>query len=84
MAGIGVPQLGQKVEVGGVPGPQRLVAVCGRPQEQIQARVAELGLSNVEFECRDLSDFATTADAGAFDMITTFDAVHDQAKPFAV
>jgi ubiquinone/menaquinone biosynthesis C-methylase UbiE len=39
------------------------------------------GLKNVEFVHRDLSDFDETAPSEAYDFITTFDAVHDQAKP---
>ncbi|QKT03853.1 methyltransferase domain-containing protein [Ectothiorhodospiraceae bacterium 2226] len=39
------------------------------------------GLGNVHFEARDLSRFAEEAPAQAFDLITTFDAVHDQAQP---
>ena len=46
-----------------------------------RARAAEMGLSNVSFEVRDLSDFDMSAPEGAFDLVTTFDAVHDQAKP---
>jgi 2-polyprenyl-3-methyl-5-hydroxy-6-metoxy-1,4-benzoquinol methylase len=42
------------------------------------------GLRNVEFVARDLSDFDQTADAAAYEWITTFDAVHDQAKPLSV
>jgi 2-polyprenyl-3-methyl-5-hydroxy-6-metoxy-1,4-benzoquinol methylase len=42
------------------------------------------GLRNVEFVARDLSDFDQTAEPGAYDFITTFDAVHDQAKPLNV
>lgn len=49
-----------------------------------QARAEEAGLDNVSFEVRDLSDFNETAEPGAFDFITTFDAIHDQAKPLAV
>ena len=45
---------------------------------------ARQGLSNVEFVVADLSDFDTTAEPGAFDCITTFDAVHDQARPLSV
>jgi 2-polyprenyl-3-methyl-5-hydroxy-6-metoxy-1,4-benzoquinol methylase len=47
-----------------------------------QAR--EMGLENLHFETRDLSDFDRTAEPGAFDLVTTFDAIHDQAKPLAV
>jgi len=41
-----------------------------------QARVWEL--DNVTFEVRDVTDLSLTS---AFDFITTFDAVHDQAAP---
>jgi 2-polyprenyl-3-methyl-5-hydroxy-6-metoxy-1,4-benzoquinol methylase len=42
------------------------------------------GLANVEFVVRDLSDFDRTAEPAAFDVVTSFDAIHDQAKPLAV
>lgn len=42
------------------------------------------GLKNVEFEIRDASDFDKTAEPEAYDFVTTFDAIHDQAKPLAV
>lgn len=42
------------------------------------------GLTNVEFETVDLSNFDQTADPESFDVITTFDAVHDQGKPLNV
>ena len=45
---------------------------------------ARLGLRNVEFVVADLSDFDTSAEPGVFDCITTFDAVHDQARPLNV
>jgi SAM-dependent methyltransferase len=45
---------------------------------------AEHRIQNVEFAARDLSDFDETAEPGAFDFVTTFDAIHDQAKPLAV
>lgn len=41
----------------------------------------ERGLSNVDFRVRDLSDFGESAAPDAFDLVTTFDAVHDQARP---
>lgn len=41
-------------------------------------------IDNVVFESRDLSDFDLTAEPEAFDCVTTFDAIHDQAKPRAV
>ena len=45
---------------------------------------AKQGSRNVEFAARDLSDFDKTAEPDAFDFVTTFDAVHDQANPLAV
>jgi 2-polyprenyl-3-methyl-5-hydroxy-6-metoxy-1,4-benzoquinol methylase len=45
---------------------------------------AQRALRNVEFTIRDLSDFDETAEADAFDLVTTFDAIHDQAKPLNV
>lgn len=49
-------------------------------REQAQQK----GLSNLRFEVRDLSNFDETATPGRFDLITTFDAIHDQAHPLAV
>jgi len=51
-------------------------------EAQQQAEIA--GLTNVQFEVRDLSDFEHTAVAGEFDFVTAFDAVHDQAVPQGV
>lgn len=42
---------------------------------------AAKGLSNATFEIADLSDFHETAPVEAYDFVTTFDAVHDQARP---
>ena len=42
------------------------------------------GLDNVTFEVRDASDFDITAEPETYDFVTTFDAIHDQAKPLAV
>ena len=41
-------------------------------------------LRNVEFIVADLSQFDEKAEHEAFDLITTFDAIHDQAKPLNV
>jgi ubiquinone/menaquinone biosynthesis C-methylase UbiE len=41
-------------------------------------------LRNVEFIVADLSHFDDTAEIDAYDFVTTFDAVHDQAKPLNV
>jgi hypothetical protein len=45
---------------------------------------AREGLANLTFDVRDLSDFDATAVPGAFDLVTSFDAIHDQARPLAV
>ncbi len=45
---------------------------------------ADKKLRNVEFIVADLSRFDETAEFEAFDWVTTFDAVHDQAKPLNV
>jgi len=42
------------------------------------------GLRNVEFIERDLTGFDQTAEPEAFDVITAFDAIHDQARPLNV
>jgi len=44
-------------------------------------QVAERGLDNLGFEVRDLTDFDQVAEPAAFDFVTTFDAIHDQAYP---
>jgi 2-polyprenyl-3-methyl-5-hydroxy-6-metoxy-1,4-benzoquinol methylase len=49
-----------------------------------QADANAAGLSNVRLMARDLSDFHEWAEPESFDLITTFDAVHDQAKPLNV
>lgn len=45
---------------------------------------ARLGLQNIEFRATDLSDFDVKAEPEAFDLITAFDAIHDQGKPLNV
>jgi ubiquinone/menaquinone biosynthesis C-methylase UbiE len=42
------------------------------------------GLKNVEFTAADLSHFDEKASPESFDFITTFDAIHDQARPLNV
>ncbi|MGE0255994.1 MAG: class I SAM-dependent methyltransferase [Alphaproteobacteria bacterium] len=49
-----------------------------------QCEAEAAGLHNVDFVVRDLSDFDRTAEPEAFDLATTFDAIHDQARPRAV
>jgi ubiquinone/menaquinone biosynthesis C-methylase UbiE len=45
---------------------------------------AEKKLRNVEFIVSDLSEFHEKSEQEAFDLVTTFDAIHDQAKPLNV
>lgn len=52
----------------------QVIASAGRQAE-------ERGLQNVRFEARDVTRLGETA---AYDLITTFDAVHDQVAPDAV
>jgi 2-polyprenyl-3-methyl-5-hydroxy-6-metoxy-1,4-benzoquinol methylase len=49
---------------------------------QGQARTRSLG--NLQFVVADLGDFDRTAEPEAYDLITTFDAVHDQAHPLSL
>lgn len=49
-----------------------------------EAEAARKNLQNVEFVAIDLTNFDETAPVEAFDLITTFDAIHDQAQPLRV
>ena len=48
------------------------------------AQSAERGSENVSFEQRDLSTFDVDAEPESFELVMTFDAVHDQARPLAM
>jgi SAM-dependent methyltransferase len=39
------------------------------------------GLGNLQFEVRDLTTFHREAPEAAYDLVTAFDAIHDQARP---
>lgn len=43
-----------------------------------------MGLKNTDYIIQDLSDFNEKAPESKFDLITTFDAIHDQGKPLNV
>lgn len=49
-----------------------------------RSEAEELGNTNVEFVVRDLSTFDKDADPERFDLVTTFDAIHDQGNPGAL
>lgn len=42
------------------------------------------GLSNIRFIPRNLTGFSETAETAVFDLVTAFDAIHDQATPQSV
>ncbi len=46
-----------------------------------KAAAVREGLENIVFEERDLSSFDKDAPQEAFDLVTAFDAIHDQARP---
>ena len=52
--------------------------------EKARVRAKALGLDNLSFECRDLTGFDKQVKRGDFDLVTAFDAIHDQADPQAV
>jgi SAM-dependent methyltransferase len=64
----------------------RFVGLDLSPEAIVYAReeASRGGRENVEFRAVDLSDFDATAPPEAFDFITTFDAIHDQARPLKV
>ena len=49
-----------------------------------RAEASQKRLHNLDFIVCDLSDFDKTAEPEAFDLITSFDAIHDQVKPLNV
>jgi SAM-dependent methyltransferase len=55
--------------------------IVGEVIETARAQAKEWGLANVAFEVRDA---ATLDISGRFDLITAFDAIHDQVHPAAV
>ena len=52
--------------------------------EQARQEAREKNLQNASFIVKDLSRFDVEAEPEHYDLITTFDAVHDQAKPLSV
>jgi 2-polyprenyl-3-methyl-5-hydroxy-6-metoxy-1,4-benzoquinol methylase len=49
-----------------------------------RSEASQKRLENVEFIVQDLSDFDEKAELESFDLITSFDAIHDQVKPLNV
>lgn len=54
---------------------------CPDAIEAATRRAKQRGAENVRFETRDVADLK---ERGAFDLVTAFDAIHDQAKPARV
>jgi len=52
--------------------------------ETARAEASQKGIGNIEFLVRDLGGPDAFAEPAAYDFITTFDAVHDQARPLDV
>jgi 2-polyprenyl-3-methyl-5-hydroxy-6-metoxy-1,4-benzoquinol methylase len=52
--------------------------------QRARTEVSARGLTNIEFVAVDLGDFHQKAEPESFDLVTTFDAVHDQAWPLNV
>jgi 2-polyprenyl-3-methyl-5-hydroxy-6-metoxy-1,4-benzoquinol methylase len=52
--------------------------------ENARNEAVTLNLPNTTFAVKDLSDFHETAPLEKYDLITTFDAIHDQGKPLNV
>lgn len=46
-----------------------------------RAEAAERGTPNVRFEVRDLTTFDRDVPGARYDFVTSFDAIHDQARP---
>lgn len=55
--------------------------LCEEPLASARREADQLGLRNVVFVQRDLSSFHADAPEQGFDLVTAFDAVHDQARP---
>jgi len=60
------------------------IDLSGEAINTARDEAAKRSLNNIEFRISDLSDFDETADPESADLITTFDAVHDQKKPLNV
>jgi SAM-dependent methyltransferase len=52
--------------------------LCGDAIDFAKRRAAEQSLVNIRFEARDLTDLD---EAGAYDLVFSFDAIHDQKSP---
>ena len=60
------------------------IDLSGQAIDTARRQAREMDLTNVDFAARDLTNFHETADLEAYDFITAFDAIHDQARPLNV
>ncbi len=60
------------------------IDLCHETISFAKGEVARRRLTNVTLEVHDASDFDESARPEAFDIVATFDAIHDQAKPLSV
>jgi len=58
--------------------------LCDEVVRWARAEAMQRGLTNVTFAVEDATALDTSAHIGQWDVVTTFDAVHDQAKPARV
>ena len=52
--------------------------------ETARGQALKKDLKNIDFAVRDLTNFDETAELESYDLITAFDAIHDQARPLNV
>ncbi len=55
--------------------------LCPEPLAKARAEAFATGQTNIRFEQRDLTAFDTEGTSRQYDLITAFDAIHDQARP---
>jgi 2-polyprenyl-3-methyl-5-hydroxy-6-metoxy-1,4-benzoquinol methylase len=58
--------------------------LCDDVVRWARAEAEQRGLTNVTFAVEDATDLETSTHVGQWDVVTTFDAVHDQARPARV
>ena len=58
--------------------------LSGEALAHARRQAMKRGLDNLVFEHRDLTGFCESAETEAFDLVTAFDAIHDQVTPQSV
>ncbi len=57
------------------------IDLCEEPILKARSEAEKQGLTNVKFEIGDLTTFDIDTPQAEYDLITAFDAIHDQARP---